>query len=318
MNKRRLLRITALTLVIGLSGAGTVRFAGQDTAAATVSSVSALGSATSAPPAYTFDRLANPARTQVRDSSDALVATFTDGSRTAVVTGQARTFREPKATASTVTTTTSVRLAPRVWNQHEETADWFQPWLEKTRTSTKPDILAIAMQYLDGARVVKNDKKLRIAGDAAFGNADFTDYLGIAWDFPDGQHENADPGRYGSVDDPGFIRLVYGYRGGYPLRGENTGGGLPRSAAAMSQTGTPVISAAGRQATEHTRLQPGDLVFFDSRTEPQVGIYLGVDSEGHHRVLSSRAAAGGPTFGDLGGKSILDSGGLVLRSAERL
>ena len=36
------------------------------------------------------------------------------------------------------------------------------------------------------------------------------------------------------------------------------------------------------------------------------GIFLGVDSKGHYRFISSRSQANGPTFGDAGGTSILD------------
>jgi hypothetical protein len=37
-----------------------------------------------------------------------------------------------------------------------------------------------------------------------------------------------------------------------------------------------------------------------------MGIYFGVDSEGHRRLLSSRKVANGPTFGDIDGKAVLD------------
>jgi hypothetical protein len=43
-----------------------------------------------------FDRLGGPARTVVRDGSGAMVATLTDGARTAVLTGPGRTFTEPR------------------------------------------------------------------------------------------------------------------------------------------------------------------------------------------------------------------------------
>ena len=61
-------------------------------------------------------------------------------------------------------------------------------------------------------------------------------------------------------------------------------------------------------------MQPGDLLFFDldPADGPQAdhsGIYLGLDDAGHHRFLSSRSKANGPTFGDFGGAAILDGGG---------
>ena len=73
------------------------------------------------------------------------------------------------------------------------------------------------------------------------------------------------------------------------------------------------------QVTDFSRLQPGDLVFFDADAGdgPQVdhvGIYLGPDTGGHHRFLSSRKSANGPTLGDTSGKSLLDGTGLYAKS----
>ena len=39
-----------------------------------------------------------------------------------------------------------------------------------------------------------------------------------------------------------------------------------------------------------------------------MGIYLGLDSGGQHRFISSREKANGPTMGDIGGTSLLDDG----------
>jgi hypothetical protein len=50
-------------------------------------------------------------------------------------------------------------------------------------------------------------------------------------------------------------------------------------------------------------------------------MYLGVDDRGHHRFISSRTTANGPTMGDLGGESILDGTGywaLRWRTARRI
>jgi hypothetical protein len=44
-----------------------------------------------------------------------------------------------------------------------------------------------------------------------------------------------------------------------------------------------------------------------------VGIFVGIDSDGHYRFMSSRERANGPTFGDLGGTSLLDDGGMYSR-----
>jgi cell wall-associated NlpC family hydrolase len=255
-----------------------------------------------------------------------------------MINGPARTFREPKFTTVEVTNTAWIRLAPQAWSAGAEKAAWFQPWLQKAVSDTSPDILAIAMQYIDGAAEARNAKKLRISGDATFGpdssegrleRSDFYDYLGVSWDFQDGVHEDSSPARYGSLDCSGFVRMVYGYRSGFPLLGSNTAGpGLPRRAWAISELGpgTPVIPDTGKRAVDYSRLQPGDLLFFNLEPAigPQVshtGIYLGIDNQGHHRVLSSRKVANGPTFGDAGGVSLIDQGGtysLAFRAAKRL
>ena len=90
------------------------------------------------------------------------------------------------------------------------------------------------------------------------------------------------------------------------LRSTARGITLPHHASQQIRRGTPV----GRKD-----LRPGDLVFFHrGRGIGHVGIYLGLDSEGHQRFLSSRKTANGPTLGDLGGRSILDGSGLYARA----
>jgi cell wall-associated NlpC family hydrolase len=74
-------------------------------------------------------------------------------------------------------------------------------------------------------------------------------------------------------------------------------------------------------------LRPGDLVFFDASDDggagviDHVGIYLGVDTLGHHRMLNSRNSMRGPTMrdgastdGETSARSILDGTGLYARS----
>jgi cell wall-associated NlpC family hydrolase len=56
---------------------------------------------------------------------------------------------------------------------------------------------------------------------------------------------------------------------------------------------------------DFSRIGIGDLVFFDADSKDgsqidHVGMYLGRDSEDHHRFISSRKRADGPTMGDLG------------------
>lgn len=288
-----------------------------------------------------YDRLANPDRTVVRlRASGVVVATLTDGARTAVLPGPARSFAEPKFTKATVTSTTWVRLLPRAWAPGSEKEPWFRRWLDRESASAKPDVLAVASQYLDGRPAVRNAATgLRFRGDASFGplshptastreeRSDFYDYLGADWTFPDGESEQADPGRYGAVDCSGFVRLVYGYRMGLPLLNINgKGPGLPRRAFAMAgfAPGKVIVPNTLRRAEASSRLQPGDLVFFDISGSTQIdhtGIYLGRDDTGHHRFISSRDTANGPTLGDLGGTSLLDDGGFYsrgFRTAKRL
>ncbi|MBP2326907.1 cell wall-associated NlpC family hydrolase [Kibdelosporangium banguiense] len=250
---------------------------------------------------YRYERLDAPARTVVRDERGAIVATFTDGARTAAITSHTRTFTDPARTPAVVTTPVWVRLAPRPWHLDAEREDWFRPWLDMTVADRSDDVLAVATQYLDGAPAVEDkvdDKPVRYRGDASFGPADFYDYLGVSWSFPGGATENPAPDRYGALDAAGFVRLVYGYRLGYPLRdGAGQGIGLPRDPAAMAtlDAGVLIRTAPGRLA-----LQPGDLLFFDTTRSgvDNVGLFLGLDQAGRPRVVSSRKQAQGPSLGD--------------------
>ncbi|GAA3034891.1 NlpC/P60 family protein [Actinokineospora globicatena] len=286
-----------------------------------------------------YERLADPDRTMLRDTAGAVLAVFTDEARTAVITGPRRTFAEPEATAATVTTTSWVRLLPRPWAEGAEHADWFEQWWATARDDTSPDVLQVATEYLIGAPDARDEAGVRYRGDASFGpvkptgvgrqeQSDFYDYLGVPWEFPDGPSEQPDKSRYGSVDCSGYVRLVFGYRLGMPLLGTNTQGqGIPRRAYAISEFGPGVALVRNqfRRATEYSRLQPGDLVFFEVEDDPQtldhVGIYLGLDDRGHHRFVSSRERINGPTLGDVAGTSLLDDGGhysTAWRSARRL
>jgi cell wall-associated NlpC family hydrolase len=271
----------------------------------------------------TYERVNSPARTVVKDAGGAVVATFTDGARTVVFEGPERTFEEPSTTEAVVSTTAWVRVAPHAWTEGDETKTWFEPWFRATVTSTEPDVFATAFQYVDGAPAKRNQDGLRIRGDASFGPPgsngvsrleanDFYDYLGVSWRFPDTGTARPERRRYGSLDCSGFVRMVLGYRLGYPLRGSNDSGpGLPRRAYAIAKVGpgVAVVPDTGTTATRYDALQPGDLVFFQTEGDSQIdhtGIYLGLDSTGHHRFISSREKANGPTMGDIGGTSLLD------------
>ncbi|MFD0382364.1 NlpC/P60 family protein [Streptomyces stramineus] len=90
--------------------------------------------------------------------------------------------------------------------------------------------------------------------------------------------------------------------------------------------GVEILGLTGKRPEATDKLQPGDLVFFDidRRTGDRldhVGIYLGLDTDGKPRFVSSREEANGPTFGDKGGTARLDGNGFYatgLRSAKRL
>jgi cell wall-associated NlpC family hydrolase len=280
-----------------------------------------------------FVRRDGPARTTVVDAAGTVLATLTDGARTVTLDGPERTFAEPQFPGTPVTTRVWVRLLPEEWRAGAESAPWFRPWLQENLGRTEPDVLAMATEYLDGAPEGRDPEGVRIRGDARYGpagpegaapleNSDFLDYLGIPWTFADGAEREPDPEHYGAVDCSGFIRLVYGYRAGYPLLASNERGpGLPRRARAMVEVGpgTVLLPDTGAPPANLGVLQAGDLLFFDLDGAPDQridhsAIYLGRDAAGQHRFLSSRMRADGPTLGDLGGTSLLDGGGHYARS----
>lgn len=325
----RVLRVSGLVLVIAVSGTASAYFARQEHDDLAIAAITASAGTVVSHGSYRYERLADPPRTVVATGGGAVVATLTDGARTVVLSGPARTFSDPKQTSATVTTTAWVRLAPQAWTAGAEHAAWFGPWLASVVGSTTPDVLAVAMQYLPDAPSVM-DNGLHVAGDASFGpGADFERYLGIGWRFPDDVRVKPDPKHTGALDSSGYVRMVYGYREGYPLLGRDDGGaGLPPDAPAMAESGpgTVIVPDTGQRATDYSRLQPGDLLFFAlsqnlGEQVTQVGIYLGIDSDGHRRVLSCRASADGPTFGDAGGGSFIDGDGKyarAFRAAKRL
>ena len=282
---------------------------------------------------HTFERLSAPDRTVVRAGDGGTLATFTDGARTAVLTGPSRTFSEPRTTEAKVTTDAWVRVLPHAWQRGMEKSAWFKSWFKNALGDSSPDVFAVAFQYSSaGAPDKRNAKGVRYAGTAHFGprnaavknpldfayyaeQSDFYDYLGIDWTFPDGTRVQPEKARYGDVDCSGFQRLVWGYRMGIPMHNTNTkGAGLPRRAYAIAAYGPGhvVIAHTGtKQATDLDVLQPGDLVFFAIiKDRPDFidhcGMYMGLDDQGRHRFYSSRSAANGPTMGDMSGHALLD------------
>ncbi|MEU8779658.1 NlpC/P60 family protein [Streptomyces sp. NPDC048606] len=295
-----------------------------------------------------WERLQGPDRSVLRDGGGQVLATFTDGARTATLTGPSRTFTEPANTKSRVVTENWVRLLPEEWKQGAENQTWFKDWFAKYFGSQEDDVFAMAFQYGDQAPIRKDAQGTAYAGDASFGplnpngsagndlrleQSDFFDYLGKPYTFRNGVTKQPQTARYRSMDCSGFIRTVFGYRARYPLLPDDTpGAGLPRTANGMarSKLGTDVIPLKGVGAADRPTsidvIQPGDLLFFklDARTKDRLdhtGIYLGTDTDGHKVFISSREEANGPTIGDKGGTSRLDGNGYyatTLRSAKRL
>ncbi|MGS2617879.1 NlpC/P60 family protein [Micromonospora sp. LZ34] len=292
---------------------------------------------------YELVDMARPARTEVRRRTDlAVVATLTAGARTAVFAGPRRRFEEPSTTTAVVESTTWVRIAPQAWQPGSQMPEAFARWLltELNRKNPPVDILAAALQYLPGTPDLRDERGVRYAGDAGFGyvhsreerdGADFYDYLEIPWDFPDVGTVTPSARWDRDLDCSGYIRLIYGYRFGIPLLNQSattTVDGLPRTAASMAAYARSVVIAAGRSPsrppTDLSAMQPGDLVFFALHDDPALithsGIYIGDDADGGMRFASSRGTVDGPTFGDVRGDGVLDSGyfGKRLRRVIRL
>ncbi|MEU3722795.1 NlpC/P60 family protein [Streptomyces sp. NPDC031705] len=309
----------------------------------------AAGVPSGAAGARKWERVRSPDRSVLRDGTGQVLATFTDGARTATLTGPSRTFTEPANTTSRVVTENWVRLMPEQWKAGAENQQWFKDWFTKYFGSQEDDVFAMAFQYGDQAPVKKDAQGTAYAGDASFGplnpngsagndlrleQSDFYDYLGKPYAFRNGVTKQPQAPRYRSMDCSGFVRTVFGYRARYPLMPDDTPGaaGLPRTANGMarSRLGTDVIPLKGVGAADRPTsidvIQPGDLLFFklDARTKDRLdhtGIYLGTDTDGHKIFISSREEANGPTIGDKGGTSRLDGNGYyatTLRSAKRL
>ncbi|MFF5014483.1 NlpC/P60 family protein [Streptomyces sp. NPDC001165] len=337
--RNRPTRRAVLGTIAGVATAGAAggyawehRGHGSDDRAGTTADGTGTGPSARPIGAHSFERLSAPGRTVVRAADGGTLATFTDGARTAVLTGPNRTFSEPRTTTATVTTDAWVRVLPHAWQRGMEKSAWFKGWFAKALGDTSPDVFAVAFEYSSAGAPDKHKASgVRYAGTAHFGprnpkvsnpldfayydeQSDFYDYLGIPWTFPDGTRVQPEKARYGDVDCSGFQRLVWGYRMGIPLHNTNAqGSGLPRRAFAIAAYGPGrlVIPQTDERPTDLDVLQPGDLVFFAIiKGRPNfidhVGIYMGLDDRGRHRFYSSRSAANGPTMGDLSGHALLD------------
>ncbi|MFF1625572.1 C40 family peptidase [Streptomyces sp. NPDC058272] len=209
-------------------------------------------------------------------------------------------------------------------------ADQIRRWA----IDTTPDALAYAMMFTTFAPAVTSAafSGAQVMGQAQYGPiaadgtriefSDWNDYIGVAWDFPNGEHRDFPHGSIttsGGMDCSGFVRMVYGRCMGLPMVFDSNFDGinLPRRTMNMGPSGPGIIVQQGTgTAPSLAGIQVGDVVFFDAdNSEPvegqidHCGIYLGLGSNGNYRFISSRKTVSGPTFADLGGPSILNGTG---------
>ncbi len=279
--------------------------------------------------------LTEPDRLEVRDADNNWLATFTLGTYTVTMRGPQRTFSEQDVS---VTHTTWVRTLPAPFDGQLD-AVLLTKALQANQQQV-PDILAIAMQYIQGVPPLFDVDGLQIAGDAKYGpeedgkqkGSDFNDYLGIPWEYEGDGLDKPEPAQFRCLDCSGFMRMVWGYRhnfsgSGYadaiPLSREikPDSSTMPRRACqiCVGAPGIAIIPNTGVQVTDFSKLGIGDLVFFDASEDDgsdidHVGMFMGLDAKNKHRFISSRKAINGPTLSDFNGKSILEGTGLYARS----
>jgi cell wall-associated NlpC family hydrolase len=277
-----------------------------------------------------------PSETEVHDTRNRVVATFTAGAFTVRLAGPTRTFAEGKATVSHATW---VRTYPSPFDGNVNEA-WLRRAL-KANTQGVPDILGIAMQYIRDAPPI-HEGPLQVAGDAHYGplkdgkpqeGSDFNDYLGIRWNYPGERFavDEPEPHQRHCLDCSGFLRMVWGYRLNLPARSGQASvplcydtrsdhSAIPRRAYQIYEGGPGVMIVPDNsiQVKDLSRVQVGDLVFFNADKKlpdgdriDHVGMYMGLDSNGRYRFISSRKSTNGPTLGDQGvrGGSVLDGDG---------
>ncbi|MFD3534047.1 NlpC/P60 family protein [Streptomyces sp. NPDC058664] len=201
--------------------------------------------------------------------------------------------------------------------------------------STAPDVLAFAAMFLPGAPAVTAGAGTaagrQVLGEAGYGyldpqgnryeGADFHEYMNTGWTFPDGTYTGPSSKQVGNLDCSGYTRMVFGYHHKVPLAAgaDTSGTRLPRKSRDMVDhaPGARIDQTAGGAAPAAALLQPGDLLLFNADsgddgptvTVDHVGIYLGQDTNGKRRFLSSRKTGNGPTMSDLAGSSTLDGTG---------
>ena len=146
------------------------------------------------------------------------VALFTSGAQTVTLWGPRRSFKDG---AVTVKHNIWVRVLPKAFAGAFD-KQWFDA-AQSANEESADDLLAIAMQYLNGAKPIE-ENGLVIAGPARYGRlksdgkreegADFSDFLGVPWHYPLEGKPNDPPERhqFGCLDCSGYVRMVMGYR----------------------------------------------------------------------------------------------------------
>lgn len=197
-----------------------------------------------------------------------------------------------------------------------------------------PDILAVGMEYVaNGTVAYVGNTSTQLKGQAFYGpftasggvdeGADFNDYMGITYTYPPsggGTVDSPEAAEIHALDCSGLHRMQWGYRGGLPMARVTSefydGLNLPRQSKDMDSDGPGIVIASNESAAPSlTDLRIGDVLFWDatngsdeeSNESDHVGTYYGVDTSGNKRFISSRKTINGPTIGDLGGASIIDS-----------
>lgn len=280
---------------------------------------------------YLLERHYGPDRTLVRDGAGTLLATYTRSSYTVALQGAARIYKEG---GRTIVINDWVRVLPGPFNGTVDTL-----LLAQMLVDTSPDIIELSMQYIAGAPAILDGTGRQIGGESGYGDgigADFNDYLGINWTYPSGSSRTASTKFFRKLDCSGYVRMVFGYRGTpykVPLSLTVKYTTIPRTSynQYLYGTGTILIENTLKQppAAALAVLQPGDLLFWDSsssRDTPgginHVGIYLGKDTAGRMRFISSLPSSDGPIFGKSSGNDfIIDGTGFwarALRGARRL
>ena len=290
---------------------------------------------------FTVHRRTSPDRIEVAESGK-WKATFTSGCYTVTLAGPKRSFSETfrvdgETRRVSVSHSIWVRAAP---GPVDETVDerWLALALDANWAGV-PDLLELGMQYVKGAAALL-EGTLQIAGDASYGplsdgrrqeGSDFNDYLGLRWLYPTDPPDAPERAQHQCLDCSGYVRMIWGYRhhlpgAGYPdsvplsLR-PRSGSSLPRRSFEIYVGGPGVILVpdTGTQVTNLDAFDIGDLVFFDASDDDRgrldhVGIYVGRDTQGKHRFMSSRKMPNGPTIADLGHRSILDGNGYYAKA----